>query len=104
VDVRHAFIGVVKGYPDEAILAYLEALGLEGDEETTIDSDLPLARAYECAEPNYCYPPELHDHPAIQAHRQLWNDALCRFYTSPWHRAIRTDPAFTQARRTAYDG
>lgn len=103
VDVGHAFTGVIKGYPGVAILRYLEAVALEVDEETMIDSDLPLARAYECGEPNYDFPPDICDHPDILAHRQLWNDALLEFYTSEWHLAIRHDDAFREARRTAYD-
>lgn len=103
VDVDHAWVGVLKGYPDAAILGYLEAYAVEVDEMTTINSDLPLARAYECGEPNYGYPPALASDPVIQAHRRLWNDALLEFYASPWHLRIRDDLAFRRARRTTYD-
>jgi hypothetical protein len=103
VEIDHVWAGVLKGYPDAAILRYLEADAIEVDEVTTVDSDLPLARAYECGEPNYDYPPALADDPVIQAHRRLWNDALIDFYAGPWHLMIRDDPAFRRARRTIYD-
>jgi hypothetical protein len=88
-------VGVVKGYPDRAILGYIEALAA-GTEASTVYSDISHAREYSGPEPNYRYAAVDRNDYDILTHQQRWGKILGDFYASDWHQAMKDSQQFTE--------
>lgn len=95
IEAGHVVLGVMKGYPDSAILGHLKHLD---DETPTELSQIPYSDYYDCPQTNFSYPVELADEPDIINRQQRWGQVLERFYTSDYHQRLATDPDFTRHR------
>lgn len=97
---RHdtVWLGVILGYPDQAILDFCQALeekALKQLEEVS----LPAISHYVGAQPIFAYRPEHANDPGIVTTGAAWQELLERVYASEWHQQLATDPAFQAARR-----
>jgi len=95
--IRDVAIGILLGYPDEAILGLLD----DFDEKAPYPGNLLHAAIkhadfYMCPQPVYDYPRTLKGNPAIKRHEKLWSTILDDFYTSSFHKALAKDTAFIQ--------
>jgi hypothetical protein len=97
-DHWNTIAGMTYGYPDRAIRDFNDWLA-SGRKIEVVFSDVPYAKTYRCAQPNFLYRPEHADDPSIRATLETWGAALRDFYDSPWHRAIAQDPEFLAARK-----
>jgi hypothetical protein len=95
-DIRsHVAFGIALGYPDVAILDYLQ-----DDEQRDpfsapyIDADIRGAKYYDCPQPIYQYRRTLITNPEIIAHETLWSNILKEYYTSDFHKSLEADPQF----------
>ncbi|OHA01033.1 MAG: hypothetical protein A3C11_00975 [Candidatus Sungbacteria bacterium RIFCSPHIGHO2_02_FULL_49_12] len=103
-NVAHLYHGIVKGYPDEAVLdadAYYGVLRKIGKKSAT--SRIPLAKYYGGAQPLYTYLPKTEGSLDILEHERDWQKVLEEFYASEWHRQIAVTPAFIKARETNHE-
>jgi hypothetical protein len=84
-------VGILKGYPDEAIFA-----AATGPFDKLVSTHIPYADYYTAAQPNYHF--DVKDLAAVDAHAKQWGSLLHDFYDSPQHGALRSDPGFVAQR------
>ncbi|HEY9773730.1 MAG TPA: hypothetical protein V6C81_07960 [Planktothrix sp.] len=93
-DIGHMVIGVAKGYPDPAV----ESIASGVPHELWVDSRVPYAGYYNCAQPNFDY--EIEDAAAVRPLVALWGTVLKNYYDSDYHSTLESDPAFNHARQS----
>ncbi|MDB5178943.1 MAG: hypothetical protein JWN01_886 [Patescibacteria group bacterium] len=100
-DPIHAPYGVVKGYPDEAVVAVMNERRPGPDEEPKLlnTTNVPYSDHYPSAQPNYSY--DSKDEAVVARHVAGWGKILEQYYFSDAHRALAADPEFAAARRVA---
>jgi hypothetical protein len=86
-DLHEIYVGLVKGYPDEAILA--ASLHPFRDLAGT---NIRCANFYPCAQPNYYF--ALKDSAAIEKHANHWGSILEQYFTSAEHQKLAATPEF----------
>lgn len=94
----HLFTGVVKGYPDRAILDLVDEVAHNRGIEKMDSSKISHVALYGGAEPNYDYYPEHAQDPVIIAHQTKWGNILEKFYASSWHKSIAENLEFKAMR------
>ncbi|HUD45026.1 MAG TPA: hypothetical protein VMR41_05765 [Patescibacteria group bacterium] len=96
-DIVHILSGVIKGYPDIAILDYFYPRRLEIKKEF-ITSDIPYASLYDGAQPLFNFLPEHINDISIVKTIHTWNRILEEFYNSKWHEYISNTIFFKSMR------
>lgn len=93
----HVLIGIMKGYPDEAILAMVTDRPLrDGEEPFARRTNVSHADFYDGAQPNYRY--NIADEEVIVRHTNAWGKLLTDYYASDQHQRLAADPQFRAAR------
>jgi len=92
--ISWGLVGVIKGYPDEAIIAGMRSAVMGEDTELT---RVPYGDHYRCAQPNFRFDPDHRDQ--VDATVQLWGDLLGQYYHSGTHHRLEGDSEFTVARK-----
>jgi hypothetical protein len=95
-DQGHITFGVMKGYPDKAVLALLTL-----DRELWRSTKLKCANFYNCAQPNFDYNPL--DAEGVVEQANIWGEALSQFYKSSVHLEIKSQDAFVRVRLRQMD-
>lgn len=95
-EIDHIYSGVIKGYPDAAILD-VGIPGMVRDMRKFKHTEIPFSRLYWGAEPNYDYLPET-ENADILEHQASWGIILEEFYASSWHQELSQNPHFIAAR------
>jgi hypothetical protein len=88
-DPENLFDGIIRGYPDQAIYDYADALS-KNDIENMSESRIPNTGRYEEAQPNYDFYPEHAEDPAIKKNIAEAGKILEDFYASKWHSELNT--------------
>jgi hypothetical protein len=88
--------GVLLGYPDLAIISYIEEDAKERTpfSEPYISADIRGADYYVCPQPVYSYPRHLISDPVIQRHEKGWSQILEDYYTSDFHKKLEKHSGF----------
>ncbi|HEY4000573.1 MAG TPA: hypothetical protein VGO93_17010, partial [Candidatus Xenobia bacterium] len=92
----HVYYGLMLGYPDRAILGYMQ-YDSSSQNARTIASDIPFTSYYECGVPSFNFLPD--DLAAVQPTIKAWGRLLQAIYRHPAMVRLDADPAFRQARR-----
>ena len=90
--------GVVKGYPDIAVIGFTKLL-LSGRKLELHDTRIIGTGTYKEAQPNFGYLPENVSDPALRHTIELSGIILSEFYASNWHRAIAQNEEFMRHRK-----
>lgn len=94
----HMVLGITYGYPDRALIDFLQWLKSHRKHHMA-SSKIPYSDRYECSQPNFTYLPGHEMEPSIQKTIRQWGKILKDFYMSPWHLTIEKDRDFLEARR-----
>ena len=93
--IEHIAQGVLLGYPDSAIVDYLnEQYEEDKFAPPLIDADIRGANYYDCPRPIYSYHRNLITDSSIVTHEKLWSQILTEYYTSDFHKSLEADPLF----------
>jgi len=95
--LNYAFVGVVKGYPDTAIMAAMtEPVPAMGEVSELVRTNVPYSDYYHGAEPNFSYHPK--DQATVDRTIQSWGHILEGYYKSAAHQQLEEDENFRHAR------
>jgi hypothetical protein len=91
----HLVGGVVRGYPDEAIMAMMLDKPPQGNDPARLKhTHIAYADYYHCAQPGYLFDPK--DEAIIALHSAKWGKLLEDYYTSASHLRLQSDVHFMQ--------
>ena len=95
-DINYVYIGIMLGYPDEAIMSSLHKWDEDPSsaDDPLIDARIAYADYYDCPQPVYSYPQSLKGNPKIIEHEKLWSSILKGFYRSSFHNKLASNPEF----------
>lgn len=99
-DEEEMGVGVRKGYPDQAIIDFIDWYNT-GREKEKDDANILLTGIYEEAEPIYSYYPEHVDDPEIVDNVHKSSEVLAGFYESQWHKEVAPRFDFKKGRNAA---
>ena len=100
-NVRHVLSGVMRAYPDVAVLAMITDHPLADHEAPYMrHTHVPYSDFYDCAQPNYMY--DQKDEALVREHVVEWGKLLKAYYTSPAHQRLAAEPTFRACRGPAH--
>jgi hypothetical protein len=98
--LNYVFMGVIKGYPDVAIVAAMNEKPPPPGEQTHMRrTQVPYADYYDGAQPNFSYDPE--NRAAVDRRVAEWGTILSEYYHSDAHRRLASEREFKDAREVA---
>lgn len=97
-DPDHVFVGVVKGYPDKAVLGRTSIPDTYENKDLFHSVKIAHADQYDAALPNYTILAKDAEDPEITEHSQRWGKVLRQFYESDYHKQLAAKPEFIAAR------
>lgn len=93
--LSHLMIGLVFGYPDQALLDLYNSR----EDYPAGKSEIPFSNYYDNPEPNFSFLPEHKNDPGIVHIVNTWGNFLQTFYKSPWQQKLQNDSEFKRMRK-----
>lgn len=100
-DKEQMVIGVIKGYPDQAITDFIDWLK-SGSKKKIQDVDIPHTGTYKEAGPIYSFYPEHANDPEIVSNAKQSSEVLAGFYESQWHKDVADNLSFKKGPNSKY--